>query len=68
LNNRKQEEVADVDLAEEEYHQLEKMERKFKDWLMADVWTSAFFIEKTELDQTFTLPMLLLKICVKTNP
>lgn len=52
LNNRKQEEVADVDLAEEEYHQLEKMERKFKDWLMADVWTSAFFIEKTELDQT----------------
>ncbi|MDP3462708.1 MAG: hypothetical protein Q8S18_07980 [Bacteroidales bacterium] len=52
LNNRKQEEVADVDLAEEEYHQLEKMERKFKDWLMADVWTAAFFIEKTELDQT----------------
>jgi hypothetical protein len=53
LNNRKQEEVADVDLAEEEYHQLEKMERKFKDWLMADVWTSAFFIEKTELDLDF---------------
>lgn len=52
LNNRKQEEVSDVDLAEEEYHQLEKMERKFKDWLMADVWTAAFFIEKTELDQT----------------
>lgn len=50
LNNRKQEEVADVDLAEEEYHQLEKMERKFKDWLMADVWTAAFFIEKTEID------------------
>jgi hypothetical protein len=52
LNNRKQEQVSDVDLAEEEYLQLEKMERKFKDWLMADVWTSAFFIEKTELDQT----------------
>ena len=52
LNNRKQEEVADVDLAEEEHHKLEIMERKFKDWLMADVWTSAFFIEKTELDQT----------------
>lgn len=51
LNNRKQEEVSDVDLVEEEYLQLEKMERKFKDWLMADVWTSAFFIEKTELDQ-----------------
>ena len=51
LNNRKQEQVSDVDLAEEEYLQLEKMERKFKDWLMADVWTSAFFIEKTELDQ-----------------
>jgi len=52
LNNRKQEEVADVDLAEEEYLQLEKMERKFKDWLMADVWTSAFFIERTEINQT----------------
>lgn len=51
LNNRKQEQVSDVDLAEEEFHQLEKMEHKFKDWLMADVWTSAFFIEKTELDQ-----------------
>lgn len=52
LNNRKQEQVSDVDLAEEEFHQLEKMERRFKDWLMADVWTSAFFIEKTEIDQT----------------
>ena len=52
LNNRRQEQVSDVDLAEEEYLQLEKIERKFKDWLMADVWTSAFFIEKTELDQT----------------
>ena len=50
LNNRKQEDTGDVDLAEEEYHHLEKMERKFKDWLMADVWTAAFFIEKTELD------------------
>jgi len=50
LNNRKQVEVADVDLAEEEYHQLEKMERKFKDWLMADTWTAAFFIEKIEVD------------------
>src|ERR1035437_3752610 len=50
LNNRKHEEVADVDLAEEEYNQLEKMERKFKDWLMADAWTAAFFIEKTEID------------------
>ena len=48
LNNRKQEEVSDVNEAEEEYHKLEKMERKFKDWLMADVWTSAFFIEKTD--------------------
>jgi hypothetical protein len=53
LNNRKQEEVSDVDLAEQEYHQLEKMERKFKDWLMADVWTSAFFIDKTEINLEF---------------
>jgi hypothetical protein len=50
LNNRKQEQVSDVDLVEEEYLKLEKMERKFKDWLMADVWTAAFFIEKTEID------------------
>jgi hypothetical protein len=50
LNSRKQELVSDVDLAEEEYLQLEKMERKFKDWLMADVWTAAFFIEKIEID------------------
>ncbi len=51
LNNRKQKQVSDVDLVEEEYLQLEKLERKFKDWLMADVWTAAFFLEKTELDQ-----------------
>jgi hypothetical protein len=50
LNNRRQEEVADVDLAEEEYHQLEKMEHKFKDWLMADAWAAAFFIDKIETD------------------
>ncbi len=33
LNNRKQEEVEDVDLVEEEYHKLEKLERNFKEWL-----------------------------------
>jgi len=51
LNNRKQEDNSDVEEAEEEYRKLEKMERQFKDWLMADVWTAAFFIEKTETDQ-----------------
>ena len=50
LNNRKQEDNSDVEEAEEEYRKLEKMERQFKDWLMADVWTAAFFIEKTETD------------------
>lgn len=50
LNNRKQENTDDVDLAEEEYHRLEKLERKYKDWLMAEVWTAAYFIEKTEID------------------
>ncbi|MBK9045643.1 MAG: hypothetical protein IPL74_02695 [Bacteroidetes bacterium] len=50
LNNRKQENTYDVEVAEEEYHQLEKMERKFKDWLMADTWTASFFIEKTEIN------------------
>lgn len=50
LNNRKQEQVSDVDMAEEEYLELEKMERKFKDWLMADVWTAAFFIGKKDIN------------------
>lgn len=50
LNNRKQADSSDVEEAEEEYRKLEKMERQFKDWLMADVWTAAFFIEKTETD------------------
>ncbi len=50
LNSHKQEDSSDVEEAEEEYHKLEKMERRFKDWLMADVWTAAFFIEKTETD------------------
>ncbi len=50
LNNRKQEDSSDVEEAEEEYRKLEKKERQFKEWLMADVWTAAFFIEKTETD------------------
>ena len=50
LMNHKQKNPNDVDEAEEEYLLLEKMERKFKDWLMADTWTAAFFIEKIELD------------------
>jgi hypothetical protein len=50
LNNRKQSDPIEVEEAEEEYYRLERMERKFKEWLMADVWTSAFFIDKTELD------------------
>ncbi|MEI6883543.1 MAG: DNA methyltransferase [Bacteroidota bacterium] len=50
LNNRKQEFSADVEEAEEEYRRLEKTERKFKEWLMADVWIAAFFIEKTNHD------------------
>jgi len=48
LNNRKQEFSTDVEEAEEEYRRIEKMERQFKEWLMADVWTAAFFIEKTD--------------------
>ncbi len=50
LEQRKQEEPDEVDLAEEEYHKLEEQERKYKAWLMADVWTAAFFIDKTEVD------------------
>jgi len=50
LNNRKQLDAFEVEEAEEEYYRLERVERKFREWLMADVWTSAFFIDKTELD------------------
>ena len=50
LNNRKQADAFEVEEAEEEYYRLERIERKFREWLMADVWTSAFFIDKTELD------------------
>jgi hypothetical protein len=52
LISRHQEEADEVDLVEEEYRRLEKMERKFKDWILADVWTSAFFIMKNEHDLT----------------
>ena len=52
LMSKHQEEAAEVDLVEEEYRRLEKMERKFKDWILADVWTSAFFIQKTNHDLT----------------
>lgn len=50
LNKHKQELSADVEEAEQEYRRIEKMERQFKEWLMADVWTAAFFMEKTEHD------------------
>ncbi len=50
LNSRKQADTNDVDLAEEEYVKLVKLEHKFKDWIMADVWTSAFFIRKDNHD------------------
>lgn len=50
LNHRKQSLPEEVAEAEEEYLQLEKKERKFKDWLMANAWTAAFFIDKTEHD------------------
>lgn len=53
LNRHKQELSADVEEAEQEYRRIEKMERQFKEWLMADVWTAAFFIEKTEHDIDF---------------
>ena len=50
LISKHQEEAAEVDYVEEEYRRLEKMERKFKEWILADVWTSAFFIQKTNHD------------------
>lgn len=50
LNCRKQEDPEEVDLVEEEYRKLEKLERRFKDWILADVWTSAFFFPKINHD------------------
>jgi hypothetical protein len=50
LNCRKQEDTEEVEQVEEEYRKLEKLERRFKDWLLADVWTSAFFIPKINHD------------------
>jgi hypothetical protein len=48
LNKHKQEFSADVEEAEAEYRRLEQTERQFKDWLLADIWTAAFFVEKTD--------------------
>ncbi|MCJ7447605.1 MAG: hypothetical protein MUO72_07930 [Bacteroidales bacterium] len=50
LNSRRHEDTDEVDLVEEEYRQLVKLEHKFKDWILADVWTAAFFIPKTSHD------------------
>ena len=50
LNKHKQEKTDDVEAVEEEFIHLEQLEKKFKDWVMADVWTAAFFIEKEEHD------------------
>jgi hypothetical protein len=50
LEQRKQELPDDVDLAEEEYRKLEEQERTYKAWLMADVWTSSFLIDKKDTD------------------
>ncbi len=50
LNSRKQEHSREVDQVEEEYQQLVKLEHKFKEWILADVWTASFFIPKTDHD------------------
>jgi len=50
LNRIKQDDAGEVDKAEEEFIKLEKMERSFKDWILADLWTAAFFIQKTDHD------------------
>lgn len=49
INQKRQNKADEVDRLEEEYQQLEKLEHQFKDWLMADVWTSAFFVEKNDI-------------------
>jgi len=53
LNSIKQNNADMVAEAEEEYHRLEKIEHSFKEWIMADVWTAAFFMDKTNPDLEF---------------
>lgn len=53
LNSIKQNNADTVAEAEEEYHRLEKIEHSFKEWIMADVWTAAFFMDKTNPDLEF---------------
>lgn len=48
LTRNKQSDAGQVEKVEEEYKKLVKLERKFMDWLLADVWTAAFFAEKTD--------------------
>lgn len=53
LNSIKQNNADMVAEAEEEYHRLEKIEHSFVEWIMADVWTAAFFMDKTNPDLEF---------------
>lgn len=47
-----QENLHEVSDIEEEYIKLVKAEHEFKEWLLADFWTAAFFIQKDNHDLT----------------
>jgi len=46
IYDSEQEDVDVIEELEEEYHKLIEEEKKYKDWLLANAWTSAFFINK----------------------
>ncbi|MCX6251732.1 MAG: N-6 DNA methylase [Bacteroidetes bacterium] len=48
INEIEQENTDQVEEAEEEYHRLEHEERHYKDFLLSDCWTAAFFIPRTD--------------------
>ena len=63
-----QETIGRVAEIEELYFSLEKQEREFKEWLLADTWTSSFFITKDDIDiQKYPTNLTLLNISTNQN-
>lgn len=50
IYDSEQKDVDVIEELEEEYHKLIEEEKKYKDWLLANIWTAAFFIEKEYSD------------------
>ncbi len=52
IYENQQENIYEVSDLEVEYEKLVKAEHEFKEWLLADFWTAAFFIRKDKHDLT----------------